>query len=66
MIGLNRTGFPAFFAAVGGTTVLTGIYLFWQFTDGFRSAIGASHAGIASSVGGAEVRPVRLDLTAAA
>jgi hypothetical protein len=25
MIGLHRKGFPAFFAAVGGTTVLTGI-----------------------------------------
>lgn len=52
MIGLHRKGFPAFFAAVGGTTVLTGIYLFWHFTGGFGSAISASHAGIAFSAGG--------------
>ena len=52
MIGLHRKGFPAFFAAVGGITILTGIYLFWQFTGGFEPAISGSHANIAFSVGG--------------
>src|SRR4029077_649715 len=52
MMGLHRKGLPAFFATVGGATVLTGIYLFWHFTGGFELAIIGSHAGIAFSVGG--------------
>ncbi len=52
MIELHRKGLPAFFAAAGGTTVLTGLYLFWHFTGGFEMAISGSHAGIAFSVGG--------------
>ena len=47
MMGLNRKGITAFFAALGGTTVLTGLYLFWRFTGGFDPAISRSHAGMA-------------------
>src|SRR5712671_5221036 len=52
MIGLNRKGLNAFFAATGGITVLTGIYLFWRFTGGFDPEISRSHAGMAFSIGG--------------
>ena len=52
MIGLNRRGMSAFFGATGGITVLTGIYLFWRFTDGFDPEVSGSHAGIAFSIGG--------------
>lgn len=52
MIGLNRKGLVPFFAAIGGTTVLTGIYLFWRFTSGFDPALSGSRAGIAYSIGG--------------
>jgi hypothetical protein len=40
-----------FMAALGGTTVLTGIYLFWRFTGGFDPVISAGRAGMAFSVG---------------
>jgi hypothetical protein len=52
MMGLNRRGLTAFFAALGGLTVLTGIYLFWRFTGGFDPEISRTHAGMAFGVGG--------------
>lgn len=52
MMGLNRKGITALFASLGGTTVLTGIYLFWRFTGGFDPEISRSHAGIAFGIGG--------------
>jgi hypothetical protein len=53
MIGLNRKGLTAFFGALGGITVLTGIYLFWRFTGGFDPVVSRSNAGMAYSIGGA-------------
>jgi len=52
MQGLERKGMTAFFAALGGTTVLTGIYLFWRFTGGFDPEVSRSHAGMAFGIGG--------------
>ena len=52
MMGLNRRGMNAFFGAVGGITVLTGIYLFWRFTGGFDPEVSRSHAGMAFGIGG--------------
>lgn len=52
MMGLNRKGLTAFFAALGGTTAVTGIYLFWRFTGGFDPEISRSHAGMAFGIGG--------------
>jgi hypothetical protein len=52
MQGLERKGMTAFFAAMGGTTVLTGIYLFWRFTGGFDPEVSRSHAGLAFGIGG--------------
>ena len=37
MMRINRHGIVAYMAALGGTTVLTGLYLFWHFTGAFRS-----------------------------
>jgi len=51
MTALVRRGLPAFMASIGGTTILTGIYLFWRFTGGFDPAVSASRAGMAFSVG---------------
>ena len=52
MQNLEKKGMTAFFAAIGGTTVLTGIYLYWRFTGGFDPTISASHAGMAFGIGG--------------
>lgn len=52
MQGLEKKGMTAFFAVMGGTTVLTGIYLFWHFTGGFDPEISRSHAGMAFGIGG--------------
>ena len=52
MMGLSRKGMNAFFGAMGGTTVLTGIYLFWRFTGGFDPEVSRSHAGTAFGIGG--------------
>ena len=52
MVALNRNGVTAFFASIGGTTVLTGLYLYWRFTGGFDPAISAGHAGMAFGLGG--------------
>jgi hypothetical protein len=53
MVGMHRKGLTAFFGALGGLTVLTGIYLFWRFTGGFDPVVSRSNAGIAYGIGGA-------------
>jgi hypothetical protein len=52
MAALGRCGFLTYMAAVPGTTVLTGIYLYWRFTGGFDHAVMATHAGLAFGSGG--------------
>jgi hypothetical protein len=52
MMGLSRRKMTPFFAVLGGTTVLTGIYLYWRFTGGFDPGISRSHAGLAFGIGG--------------
>jgi hypothetical protein len=52
MQNLEKKGLTAFFAAMGGTTVLTGIYLYWRFTGGFDPEVSRSHAGMAFGIGG--------------
>ena len=52
MQNLEKKGMTAFFAAMGGTTVLTGIYLYWRFTGGFSPEVSSSHAGMAFGIGG--------------
>jgi hypothetical protein len=53
MMNINARGLTRYMAILGGTTVLTGIYLFWRFTGGFDPETSATHAGIAFGVGGA-------------
>src|SRR5262245_43090414 len=48
----ENKGMIAFFAALGGTTVLTGIYLYWRFTGGFDPEVSRSDAGMAFGIGG--------------
>src|SRR4051812_6244487 len=52
MSALERKGMTPLFASIGGTTVLTGFYLFWHFTGGFDPEISRTHAGMAFGVGG--------------
>jgi hypothetical protein len=52
MMTLNRNGLVTFFGAIGGVTVLTGLYLFWRFTGGFDPEVSRSHAGMAFGIGG--------------
>jgi len=39
-------------AILGGTTILTGIYLYWHFTGGFDPQVSATNAGRAFGIGG--------------
>jgi hypothetical protein len=52
MMTLNRNGLVTFFGAIGGVTVLTGLYLYWRFTGGFDPEVSRSHAGMAFGIGG--------------
>lgn len=52
MMSLARRGMVAFFASIGGTTVLTGFLLYWRFTNGFDPSLSAGHAGMAFGIGG--------------
>ena len=52
MGGLGRR-ITVYMAILAGTTVLTGIYLFWHFTGGFDPAVSKTNAGMAFGIGGA-------------
>ena len=51
MMRINKRGLVAYFAVLGATTIVTGLYLFWHFT-GFTSDLMVEHAGIAFATGG--------------
>ena len=53
MMKINARGLTTYMAVLGGTTVLTGLYLYWRFTGGFGADVSSTHAGIAFGVGGA-------------
>jgi hypothetical protein len=52
MMGMARRGLVAFIPSVAGTTVLTGLYLYWRFTAGFDPAISSSMGGRVFGAGG--------------
>ena len=52
MLALLRRKLPVFMAAVPGLTVVTGIYLYWRFTDGFDPGISQSRGGLVFGTGG--------------
>jgi hypothetical protein len=49
---LEKRGFNNVMAAFAGTTVLSGVWLYWRFTGGFDPTVIHSHAGMAFGVGG--------------
>jgi hypothetical protein len=51
MMNINRRGITAYMGALGGLTIVTGLYLLWHFA-GSLGSVTASHAGIAFGVGG--------------
>jgi uncharacterized membrane protein len=52
MSAVNRRGLGQFFGIIAGTTILTGIYLYWRFTGGFDPEVSRSHGGLAFGIGG--------------
>jgi len=52
MAGLARRGLASFMSGVGGVTVLSGLWLYWRFTDGFDPGLSASMAGRVFGTGG--------------
>ena len=52
MGAIARRGLNAFMGAVGGTTALTGIYLYWRFTGHFDPALSATRAAMVFGTGG--------------
>jgi uncharacterized membrane protein len=52
MSAIARRGLNGFMGALGGITVLTGIYLYWRFTGGFDPALSATHGAMVFGTGG--------------
>src|SRR5262245_8858611 len=52
MTAMSRRGFHVRIAALGGTTVLTGLWLYWRFTGGFDPAASATMGARVFGAGG--------------
>lgn len=52
MRAIGRRGLNRYMGALGGVTVLTGIYLFWRFTGGFSPDLSASRGAMVFGTGG--------------
>jgi hypothetical protein len=52
MLGIGRRKLPAFIASISGLTVLTGLWLYWRFTDGFSPALAGSMGARVFGAGG--------------
>lgn len=52
MASLVRRGLGNFMAMLGGTTILSGLWLYWRFTGGFGWAEISTHGGLAFGIGG--------------
>jgi uncharacterized membrane protein len=52
MAALVRRKFSVFMSAIGGTTVLTGFYLYYRFTGGFDPALSGSMGARVFGTGG--------------
>jgi hypothetical protein len=53
MVAMSRRGFDVIIAIIGGTTVLTGLWLYWRFTGGFDPAASATMGARVFGAGGA-------------
>jgi len=52
MGAIARRGLNRFMGALGGVTVLTGIYLYWRFTGGFTPELSATRGAMVFGTGG--------------
>jgi hypothetical protein len=52
MAAVEKRGFMSIIPAVGGLTILSGLWLYWRYTAGFTPSISQSHAGMAFGAGG--------------
>ena len=52
MGAIGRRGLNRYMGALGGVTVLTGIYLYWRFTGGFTPELSATRAAMVFGTGG--------------
>lgn len=52
MGALIRRKIDVFMASLGGTTAVTGIYLYWRFTGGFDPALSGTRAAMVFGTGG--------------
>jgi uncharacterized membrane protein len=52
MGAIARRGLNRYMGALGGVTVLTGIYLYWRFTGGFSPELSASRGAMVFGTGG--------------
>jgi len=52
MGAIARRGLNRYMGALGGITVLTGIYLYWRFTGGFSPELSASRGAMVFGTGG--------------
>lgn len=53
MAALMRRKLDIYMASIGGTTVLTGFYLYYRFTGGFDPSLSATRAAMVFGTGGA-------------
>jgi hypothetical protein len=52
MGAIGRRGLNRYMGALGGVTVLTGIYLYWRFTGGFTPELSATRSAMVFGTGG--------------
>jgi len=52
MAALMRRKLPTFVASISGLTVLSGLYLYWRFTNGFDPALRGSRSVMVFGTGG--------------
>jgi uncharacterized membrane protein len=52
MMGIGKRRLPAFIASISGLTVLTGLWLYWRYTDGFSPAGSATMGARIFGAGG--------------
>lgn len=52
MVSLGRRGIHVFMASTAGLTVLSGLWLYWMFTNGFDHGAMQTHGGMVFGIGG--------------